>query len=177
MRWLVDNNVPRSVTLLLRDSGHDAVEVRQVLALDALDQEVAAYARAAGRIVLTHDRGLARRCLALGLVHLWMRTREPDDVGRRRASLTGIEAHLSHGTALRAVLSARRLTFVAPTPPQDASRANCALRSYGGRRASRLAESAPSATQTFPDWSIAGHQGPPSRVGSSIVATTPLDGS
>lgn len=33
--WLVDNNVPRQVTQLLRDLGHDVLEVREVLTAGA----------------------------------------------------------------------------------------------------------------------------------------------
>lgn len=82
MQFLVDNNVPRSVTRLLRDAGHDAIEVRAVLGQDAADDVVAAYALARELIVVTHDRGLARRALRLGVPHLWLRTRESQDRDR-----------------------------------------------------------------------------------------------
>lgn len=45
--WLVDNQVPRGVTRLLRTSGHDTVEVRSVLGGE--DRDFAGRRRAAGR--------------------------------------------------------------------------------------------------------------------------------
>ena len=66
MKWLVDNNVPRGVTTLLLDLGHEVAEVRQALADNAPDSSVAAYAAAEGFVLVTHDRGLARRCLLAG---------------------------------------------------------------------------------------------------------------
>lgn len=66
--WLVDNQVPRSVTRLLRTSGHDTVEVRSVLGGDAPDAAITAYARltdvidaidaGATQLVLTRDGAL-----------------------------------------------------------------------------------------------------------------------
>lgn len=100
MQFLVDNNVPRGVTRLLRDSGHDAIEVRAVLGEDAADDVVAAYARAQGLVVVTHDRGLARRALRLGVPHLWLRTREPQDRDRLFACRREVERALVDG-ALR----------------------------------------------------------------------------
>src|ERR1035437_322798 len=77
MKWLVDNNVPRGVTKLPLDLGHDATEVRQVLAHNAPDSAIAAYAAAEGFVLVTHDRGLARRCLLAGIPYLWLGTPEP----------------------------------------------------------------------------------------------------
>jgi predicted nuclease of predicted toxin-antitoxin system len=87
VRWLIDDNVPRAVTRMLRDRGHDAVEVREVLGAAALDLDIRAYAAAQKRIVVTHDRGMARRCRTAAEPHVWLRCPEPDD--RRH-----LEAHL-----------------------------------------------------------------------------------
>lgn len=53
--WLVDNQVPRSVTRLLQATGHDTVEVRSELGGDAADAAITAYATATGRWVVTRD--------------------------------------------------------------------------------------------------------------------------
>ena len=108
MRWLIDNNVPRGVTTLLVDLGHEPTEVRQVLADNAPDLVVAAYAAAEGLVVVTHDRGLARRCLLAGTPHLWLRTREPQDRERIREALPAIEEAFAQGS-VRVVASQRTL--------------------------------------------------------------------
>jgi predicted nuclease of predicted toxin-antitoxin system len=66
VRWLLDSNVPRGVTHLLRDQGEDVVEVRVVLAANAPDADVLAYASATATVLVTHDSALARRARALG---------------------------------------------------------------------------------------------------------------
>jgi predicted nuclease of predicted toxin-antitoxin system len=109
VRWLIDNNVPRGVTRFLRDQGHEATEVRQVLADNAPDSVVAAYAAAEGLVVVTHDRGLARRCLLSAIPHLWLRTREPDDEERVREALPAIKEAFAAGS-VRVVASRRTLT-------------------------------------------------------------------
>jgi|SRR5665811_1159846 len=109
MRWLIDNNVPRGVTTLLLDLGHEVTEVRQVLADNAPDSVVAAYAAAEGLVVVTHDRGPARRCLRAGIPHLWLRTRQPQDEDRVREALAAIEEAFAQGW-VRLVASRR-------TPP------------------------------------------------------------
>jgi predicted nuclease of predicted toxin-antitoxin system len=109
MNWLVDNNVPRGVTTLLLDLGHEVAEVRQALADNAPDSAVAAYAAAEGLVVVTHDRGLARRCLLAGTPHLWLRTREPQDRERIREALPAIEEAFAQGS-VRVVASQRTLT-------------------------------------------------------------------
>ena len=115
MKWLVDNNVPRGVTTLLLDQGHEATEVRQALAHNAPDLAVAAFAAAEGLVVVTHDRGLARRCLLAGTPHLLLRTREPQDRGRIREALPAIERAFAQGS-IRVVASRRTLTAIGPGP-------------------------------------------------------------
>ncbi|MGD0248980.1 MAG: DUF5615 family PIN-like protein [Candidatus Limnocylindrales bacterium] len=110
MKWLVDNNVPRGVTTLLIDLGHEVAEVRQALADNAADSVVAAYATAEGFVLVTHDRGLARRCLLAGIPHLWLRTSEPQDEGRIREALPATEEAFAQGS-IRVVASLRTLTM------------------------------------------------------------------
>lgn len=107
--WLVDNNVPRQVTVLLRDLGHDVLEVRAVLAANAPDAAIAALARASARRVVTHDIRFARACWRDGLPHLWLRTSETEDVERLRETIAAIEACFGDG-ALRVVLTRRSVT-------------------------------------------------------------------
>ena len=95
--WLVDNNVPRQVTHLLRDRGHDVVEVREVLAPAAPDAAIAAFARASGRRVITHDVAFARVCRRDGVPHLWLRTAETEDRRRIYEEIAHIEACFDKG--------------------------------------------------------------------------------
>jgi predicted nuclease of predicted toxin-antitoxin system len=95
--WLLDNNVPRSVTHLLRDRGEDVVEVREVLAANAPDADVLAYARATASVLVTHDAALARRSRVIRHPCLWLRTREVHDVERFRTELAAIAAALAAG--------------------------------------------------------------------------------
>jgi predicted nuclease of predicted toxin-antitoxin system len=118
MKWLVDNNVPRGVTTLLLDLGHEAAEVRQSLADNAPDSAVAAYAAAEGLVVVTHDRGLARRCQLAGIPHLWLRTPEPQDEDRIQEALPAIEEAFARGS-IRVVASRRTLT-IGPGNPKIA---------------------------------------------------------
>lgn len=98
MAWLLDNNVPRGVTHFLRDRGEDAVEVREVLAANAPDADVLAYARATASVLVTHDSALARRARAIGHPCVWLRTREVHDVERFRTELAAIAAALAAGS-------------------------------------------------------------------------------
>lgn len=114
MRCLVDNMVPRSVTYLLRDGGIDSVEVREVLGQSAPDDAVAAYAAAFGYVLVTHDRALARRALASGLPHVWLRTREPQDRHRLAEVLEEVGKVIDAG-ALRVTVTRRTLRIHPPT--------------------------------------------------------------
>ena len=98
MAWLLDNNVPRGVTHLLRDRGEDVVEVREVLGANAPDPDVLAYARATARVLVTHDTALARRARAMRHPCVWLRTREVHDVERFRAELSAIATALAAGS-------------------------------------------------------------------------------
>jgi predicted nuclease of predicted toxin-antitoxin system len=69
---------------------------------------------AEGLVVVTHDRGLARRCLLAGTPHLWLRTREPQDRERIREALPAIEEAFAQGS-VRVVASQRALIAVDAT--------------------------------------------------------------
>ena len=97
--WLVDNNVPRAVTVLLRDLGADVIEVRAVLGQAATDDELAAFARATGRYVITHDVRFAQASLRAGLPHVWLRSPESRDREAVEAKLEQIVGCLEAGAA------------------------------------------------------------------------------
>ncbi len=59
MRFLVDEDLPRSVSLLLRQYGHDAVDVRDIGLRGASDVDIAAYAEKNRLCLLTGDMGFA----------------------------------------------------------------------------------------------------------------------
>ena len=106
--WLVDNNVPRSVTDLLRGRGDVALEVRSVLGADAEDSAIAAYALARGLRVVTHDAAFARACKADRIPHLWLRTSEHEDRSRLAARLGEINAAFARGVVRVALTRAGR---------------------------------------------------------------------
>lgn len=95
---------------MLLDLGYEVTEVRQALADNAADSAVAAYASAESFVLVTHDRGLARRCLLAAIPHLWLRTPEPQDEDRIREALPAIEEAFAHGS-IRVVASRRTLTI------------------------------------------------------------------
>ena len=59
MRFLVDANLPRPTTTLLRSLGCEAVDVRDVGMAAANDNEIAEYAAANGFCILSGDFGFA----------------------------------------------------------------------------------------------------------------------
>ena len=56
MRFLIDENVPRSVADLLSDKGHEVILVTDVLPVGSSDPTVAAYASRHEAIVVTWNR-------------------------------------------------------------------------------------------------------------------------
>lgn len=99
--FLIDNNVPRGVTHLIRDRGFDAVEVRAALAHDAPDSAVVAYAGAQGLVLITHDRGCAHLAERQGVPHVWLRTPETADRDRIAEVLEDVVAAFStHATRI-----------------------------------------------------------------------------
>ena len=65
MRFLVDENLSPRVCPLLADGGHQAIHVRDEGMAGAADPQVLAAAAAAGRVLITADRGDFGRQLAL----------------------------------------------------------------------------------------------------------------
>lgn len=56
MRFLLDHDVAADVAMILRQRGHDIVELRAVLAPTTPDEEVWAHACADGRIMVSCNR-------------------------------------------------------------------------------------------------------------------------
>ncbi len=59
MRFLVDEDLPRSADSLLRQHGHEAVDIRDVGLRGASDTDIAAYARQHRLCLLSGDTGFA----------------------------------------------------------------------------------------------------------------------
>ena len=55
MRFLMDANLPRSAAALLRQMGHDAVDVRDIGMRSATDDVIAAHARRNQQALVTRD--------------------------------------------------------------------------------------------------------------------------
>ncbi len=59
MRFLVDEDLPRSTDSILHLHGHKAIDVRDIGLRGASDAEIAAYAQKHGLCLLTGDMGFA----------------------------------------------------------------------------------------------------------------------
>ena len=59
LKFLTDEDVPRSTARVLRDAGFDAVDVRDVGLRGRSDSEVFAYAQQERRILITCDMGFS----------------------------------------------------------------------------------------------------------------------
>jgi predicted nuclease of predicted toxin-antitoxin system len=59
MRFLIDADMPRSMADVVRQHGHQALDVRDVGPSLALDADIAAYARAEDFCIVTGDFGFA----------------------------------------------------------------------------------------------------------------------
>ena len=59
MKFLVDEDLPRSTVTLIKEFGHQAVDVRDVQLRGAPDDRNAAYAKAKGLCLVTADGGFA----------------------------------------------------------------------------------------------------------------------
>lgn len=55
MRICADENVKRSLTILLEQEGYDVVRVQDELELGFEDAEIVAFCRESGRVLLTND--------------------------------------------------------------------------------------------------------------------------
>jgi predicted nuclease of predicted toxin-antitoxin system len=58
MRFLIDEDLPRSTDNLLRQYGHEAIDVRDIGLRGASDADIAAYAQKHGLCLLSGDRAL-----------------------------------------------------------------------------------------------------------------------
>ena len=58
-RFLVDEDMPRSTSVVLREAGHEVEDVRDAGLRGCTDEEVIAYARARGAVLITADKGFA----------------------------------------------------------------------------------------------------------------------
>lgn len=58
-KFLIDEDMPRSTTVVLRQAGHSVEDVRDVGLRGRSDQEVFQYAQAQGAILLTADKGFS----------------------------------------------------------------------------------------------------------------------
>ncbi len=68
MKFLVDECTGTSVVACLRDEGHDAVAVVEVMP-EADDEEILDRAVAEGRIVVTNDKDFGEMVFRSGLAH------------------------------------------------------------------------------------------------------------
>jgi len=68
MKFLVDECMGTSVVACLRDEGHDAVAVVEVMP-QADDEEILARAASEGRIVVTNDKDFGEMVFRSGLAH------------------------------------------------------------------------------------------------------------
>ncbi len=59
LRFLTDEDVPRSTARMLREHGYDAADVRDVGLRGAADREVYEFAQREGRILISCDLGFA----------------------------------------------------------------------------------------------------------------------
>jgi predicted nuclease of predicted toxin-antitoxin system len=57
--FLIDEDMPRSTAVVLRQAGHSAEDVRDIGLRGRSDQEVFEYAQAQGTILLTADKGFS----------------------------------------------------------------------------------------------------------------------
>lgn len=100
MRFLLDQNVANSVAETLRDLGHEVEFVRDVLAANAADQLVAAWAEYEGCVLVSHDKDFQQ--LAPQIPHgqnarfrrlsrIWLRCSEPRAAERMRLFAREIE--------------------------------------------------------------------------------------
>jgi predicted nuclease of predicted toxin-antitoxin system len=77
VRFFLDHDVPADIARVLRHVGHEVVELREVLDVEARDEEVFAYARRQGILMITCNRddflALAATSQHPGLIVLFRR--------------------------------------------------------------------------------------------------------
>lgn len=93
MRVLLDQGLPRSATLRLRDAGHEALHVGDLEMARATDEEILAKARTLGAVVITLDADFHRDARNHGrrpdnssssVAYLWRKVGIPLEEGRLR---------------------------------------------------------------------------------------------
>ncbi|MBI2141098.1 DUF5615 family PIN-like protein [Candidatus Woesearchaeota archaeon] len=65
MKFLIDTNLGRKFTSLLKQAGHDAIFAKDLLPLRS-DEEILAKAKNEGRIVVTNDKDFGELVFRLG---------------------------------------------------------------------------------------------------------------
>lgn len=102
LRFLLDENVQRSVAVVLRERGHEVIESRSVLGTQAPDQVLRWLASEQGLIVISHDRdfrkwdpsdipeGSRRQVQALA-GRIWLRVKEPQGSAYIRRCIAAFE--------------------------------------------------------------------------------------
>ncbi len=102
LRFLLDENVQRSVAVVLRERGHEVIESRSVLGTQAPDQVLRWLASEQGLIVVSHDRdfskwdpadipeGTRRQMRALA-GRIWLRVKEPQGAAYMRRCIAAFE--------------------------------------------------------------------------------------
>ena len=118
MRLLVDENMPGTVVVELRNRGHDVLSVKESMR-GAADDEILARAQAESRVVVTQDKdfgelafrsGLPATC---GVILLRLTGDDPDADNRRMVAV--IESRADWSGAF-AVATEKRMR-VRPLPP------------------------------------------------------------
>jgi predicted nuclease of predicted toxin-antitoxin system len=114
MRFLVDASMSPVVVQALRDAGHDAIHVGEVLRLDAPDAVILEHAERDGRVVVAADTDfgelLASRRAAEPSVVLFHRQtgrRPREQAALLLANLPSVEADLHDGSIV--VIEERRV--------------------------------------------------------------------
>lgn len=100
--FLTDNNVPDSVVAVLKHRGHDVVRVRDVIAADASDPEVAETAIRANRVLVSWDRDFNHQRFKKprfsALQRIAFSCPEPEGADRISALLQRIEFEFTQAT-------------------------------------------------------------------------------
>lgn len=105
-RYLLDENIARSVTFFLTERGYEAIESREVVGPQAADRVLQWLASREKLILVTHDRDFKsmlheatrkqRASIRSQALILWLNVREPGAVQRLRECIDLIEHHVQH---------------------------------------------------------------------------------
>jgi predicted nuclease of predicted toxin-antitoxin system len=78
MKIIVDENIPKQTVLALRALGHEVHDFRGTAQEGMSDEHLWAYAQSMGALLITTDRGFARRRFELHAGILIIRLRHPN---------------------------------------------------------------------------------------------------